>query len=270
MWRTIVAVAAFMGASSASAIDINVTLDNDGQNPAGDPNGNRLLAIAEAAAAYWERVLPGSSPFGTSTFSVEISYNADDLSSEDTLAHNTGGDIEVRPVPNGSGWFYDDTPGAVLDDGYDFTSNGSNDAANFRGRYLFGTLTSAERNDWFINPQTITGTLEVGFHGVAPSGSPMDGLIDLFSTVIHEIGHEIGINSGNDDFYPFYNGHVGLGGSGASAGVDAFGTGHIEPRGVLMCQSCERQNVRRLPTATDVLAIASAQDPFGGSVTPDL
>lgn len=59
----------------APGIDIVIQLQNEGKNPAYDPNGACLSSILNAAARMWEDVLPGEG-----TYEIDVFY--DDL---DTL-----------------------------------------------------------------------------------------------------------------------------------------------------------------------------------------
>ncbi len=81
---------------------------------------------------------------------------------------------------------------------------------------------------------------------------------DLLSTIVHEIGHVLGVNVEPGDFNIDPQ-HIG----GVQDVLVLENNGHLGGNattpGFLMCDSCGTIGVRRLPTATDVLVIAEDQ-----------
>ena len=86
----------------------------------------------------------------------------------------------------------------------------------------------------------------------SPDGAADD--YDLLSTVLHEIGHALGIRDpavGSDDYFP-HAPHVG----GRSITIKGDHESHLANRAALMCKSCGASGMRRLPSAIDILAAA--------------
>jgi len=237
----------------AAAIDIVIQLGDEGENPSYDPNGTRLKAIFNAAAAYWEDYLPASK-----TYEVDIFWSASEFEGEaGVLARwnfQFGGDnnIRVNPNPGSGSWFLDPTP---LDNSeFDFETRdrviGSTNPWEYRGgTWLYGDVTSGEQSSWFgDSPHDL---LEIGYRGRAFSAT-LRNQFDLLSTVIHELGHELGVNDtggpwrANPAFLP----------SGSAVILENDDGGHVAARTALMCGGCGRMGTRRLPSAIDIMAVA--------------
>jgi hypothetical protein len=90
----------------ADAINIVLVWDDLDENPTIDPDGTRLMAIAEAAAARWERLIPSAG-----THIVDVSWS--DLG-EDQLGlwkfDPFGNNNVYFDSSTGSDWFIDATP----------------------------------------------------------------------------------------------------------------------------------------------------------------
>ena len=237
-WCLAVALFCALAPSRSAALNINIELQDHGNNPAFDPDGTRLRDYFNVAANYWERLI-----IGGTTHTVDVSW--DPLGGslgfwEPTI--NPFGDNDIRIEPN-LNWFLDPTP--YGNEEFDF-SNGANFSE--QGQSFYRDLTPAERNDWFSedNPPDL---LEVGYRGEALLGSDASGKYDLLSTIIHELGHDLGIN-GNRTF----SGDFSL--LGVPGDVDAVDDdGHLAARYSLMCESCGATSLRRLPSALDVLVV---------------
>ena len=83
--------------------------------------------------------------------------------------------------------------------------------------------------------------------------------VDLLSTVVHEIGHVLGLSGFEPGEYNIYPHHVG---GLQDVLVLEGGGGHLSGHGTvpfLMCEGCGVVGVRRFATATDVLVIAEDQ-----------
>jgi T5SS/PEP-CTERM-associated repeat protein len=238
------------GPAAAIDIEFEYTTDFGGdESPAWDSSGAILTSHFNAAVAIWERLLPGP---GSYEFDFQWDDDIDDPDDDDlTLGLTTDRDpidlfIEINPnVP----WYIDSTP----DDNHEFE--------------LKQTLFSQpDHSPYFLNA-TPPSALEVGYCGKGipifkngigqPDVNAATG-VDLLSTVIHEIGHALGIDSeGLLTLFNIYPHHL------AGGEVYLLGDGsHLPGRGevpFLMCKSCAEEGVRSLPSATDILALAQDQ-----------
>ncbi|MEX2169584.1 MAG: autotransporter-associated beta strand repeat-containing protein [Pirellulales bacterium] len=248
---------------TAHAITINIEYTDEGdepphdENPSWDPSGVILKAHFQRAKQIWESLLLGNEEY---TFDFHWDDDIDGLGLTTDSAFDTF--IEINPNYN---WFADPTP--ENDDEFDVTN----------GQTLFGDLSLA--NQSYFPGTAPPGALEVGFRGTGLAIYPNSAIAtdsdsgvagvnasngyDLLSTVVHEIGHVLGIGAdilGEPGEFNIYPHHVG-------GLVDVLvqedeGGGHLAGHGVvpfLMCESCGAAGVRRFPTATDVLVIAEDQ-----------
>ena len=244
-----------------SAINISTVYSTDftgDEAPSWDSNGAILTAHFNAAVDIWERLI--TSP---ENYQFDFQWDDDitglglttDLQPIDTW-------IEINPTRQ---WWIDTTPA----DNVEF--NFPNQAAPNPAQTLFNQLSAGNQSTFFPGTPP-PGTLEVGFRGVGQSGfanapgqpnADANTGFDLLSTVVHEIGHVLGIGAdllGEPGEFNIFPHHVG----GLSDVLVAEDTdsGHLGGDGVvpfLMCQGCGAPAVRRLPTATDVLVIAEDQ-----------
>ena len=244
----------------ASAISISIVYSTDfggDESPSWDPNGTILKRHFNAAVAIWEALLPGPG-------SYEFDFQWDNDISGLGLTTDAGFIdvfIEINPTFN---WYADPTPG----DNVEFTPG-------FQTLYsdLSGTTPST------IFPGTAPpGTLEVGFRGggivanisdtgqVDGGGNPINAFtgFDMMSTVMHEIGHVLGIGAdpgGEPGEFSIDPQHVG--GVIDVLVLEDNDNDHLGGNGTppfLMCRACGGgTGVRRFPTATDVLVIAEDQ-----------
>ena len=235
---------------SAWGISIVLNLDDEGENPSFDPTGQKLLAIFQAAAAIWEDALPQSG-----SYEVDIAWSTSDAAFDDpedtTLGvwyldlFDTYNNIYIHANEN---WFIDPTP---LDHSeFNFADQVRSSNSFLGGQWLYRDLEASEKLAWFDgSPPPL---LEVGYRGDAIS-SALEDKLDLLSTVIHELGHELGINGDvlqgdwtiAPNFLP----------TGSAAVI--YDGGHAAPRSTLMCEGCGLAGVRRLPSAADILAVAA-------------
>ena len=248
--------------STTYALDIIPQLQDEGENPSYDPDGSRLLAVFNAAAQIWERLLP----FDSNEYEIDVSWG--DLD-DGTLGLHTfqfGGDNNIRidPSPRQSdgdvlNWFIDASP--LNHSEFNF-NNPSPANPNSQGMTLYRDLSSSQQSDWFYGnapPQV----LEVGYRGAAIGTLPAEGstagsqgTVDMLSVVLHEIGHELGINSGDiEDGWEFEPEHVLNIPNVNIDETDGDGGGHFKASMTLM-NPVSPSGTRILPTAADVLAIA--------------
>ncbi len=244
------------GAAPTHAITINMNFDPGSDSPAFDPGGTMLQALADDAASIWEDIFED-------TQVIDITYRYDSIGG---LANGTANSVSGgRPVTgtinvdsdNVRTWFFDTTP---LD----------NSEYNFN-QVLYRDLTSTQQSAWYNS--TPPDLLEVSFRGTADAAAPAAARngFDMFSTLVHEIGHVLGLShsqmaqpetvgEGDFDFDVSSTFNAGNFFAIEAAGTDPSDVNdwaHIAAQS-LMCNGCAATGLRRMPAATDVFAIASA------------
>jgi hypothetical protein len=247
-------VCGVLNSNRGLAIDIVVVWDDLDENPSFDPNGTGLMAVAEAAAQIWERLIP--SP-GTHTVDVSWSF----------LDAPAIGYWKLDPLGNNniyfdsdSQWFIDPTPSE--NEEYDFSSPFA--FSSGQGSFLYGTTPGAA--DWFdrTNPPA---SLEIGYVGSAKNTAPAaaQNNFDLLSVVLHELGHDLGV--GGDILsgrYPIYPAHISglrdvevveLNLDNPDGETYEEEHGHVAPPMALMSPGTS-SGERILPSAMDVLVAA--------------
>ncbi len=238
----------------AHAITINMVYTDEGdplphpENPAWDPGGSILKQHFQAAKSIWETLLPGPGNY-------EFDFHWDDDISGlglTTLAEPFDTFIEINPTVQ---WYIDPTP----------TDNTEYSVAT--AQTLYSGLTGLQQQTYFPGTPP-PDALEVGYWGSGQpgfaniTGQPVVNAItglDLLSTVVHEIGHVLGIAETEPGEYNIASLHVG----GITGVLVKEGDGgHLAGMGevqFLMCENCGVPGRRRFPTATDVLVIAEDQ-----------
>ncbi|WP_428390009.1 hypothetical protein [Mucisphaera sp.] len=244
----LLAAALLASAGTASGLNINLTFDaGASDNPASDPAAAELISMMQWAANYWEDIIEDSGTLNIRYFWTDL----DDNVLGDHLNTGTSGgkptDARIRldtTLSNGNArlWYYDQTPG----------NNSEFDIE----QTLYRDLTGTQQANWFNGAPQL---FEVGYRGDARSTAPAAARngFDLLSTVIHELGHAVGL-TGNVSSGEYADGDYDVPTSltnGITTGIE--GDFHVEAQTALMCGGCGASGVRRLPTATDVLAAAT-------------
>jgi len=248
-------------ASPALAININLTYDTAGQAgsvPVGDADGSRLMAICQTAADYWEDIIEDSG-----TLNLQVRYDNGIGGIGKWTEASTGGESGGRPISGiihfkgTTNWYYDPTPNNHSE--YDMRQT------------LVRDLSVTKRNATFDNNPPLE--LEVDYMGLAFDTAPVLARTntDLYSVVLHEMCHALGMSGqlstcvaettdGDYDVSPtLANGAV------FSVDVNTTGGRHI------ICDECLMDTgigpgKRRLPSATDVLALTTCPNPAWTSI----
>ncbi len=240
-----------LSSSPARALDINLSFNSGASAaPSFDPTGAQLSAVFDAAASFWEDYIHDTHTVDVEFYYTDLSDTFGTLATHENLGTSGGKptasririDTELDGVEQL--WFFDPTP---FDHGeYDLQQT------------LYRDLSGLQQTQWFNGaPPSL---LEVGYRGHTVLGAPADAVngFDILSTLIHELGHAVGLTvnvaSGEyaDGDYDVPPGFVG----GATMGI--VGDFHLDAHTSLMCGGCGATGLRRLPTATDVLAVATA------------
>jgi hypothetical protein len=229
----------------AEALNITFTYD-EREKPSFDPTGAELRRVAAHAAAIWESYILDDddhhfdlswSNLGGGTLGQH----------EDYLGFATNNILIDTKDTNGNlrNWFFDPTPF-------------SNEEFGTMNSTLVKDMDPVAVDEGFAGQVPLN--LETGFNGFSSSGSPAHGRIDLLSILMHEIGHQLGINySFNDDAYNFHPNTVG----GRSLAVWEAPGYELNLDTVLMTDwpnLSDPRSERRLPSATDILAMHGESD----------
>jgi hypothetical protein len=216
----------------ASAINISVVYSTDtfgDESPSWDPNGAILTAHFNAAVDIWEELIPSPG-----NYEFDFQWD-DDISGLGLTTDLQPIDTWIEINPN-QPWWIDTTPA----DNVEFNLTGA--------QTLFNQLSAANQSTIFPGT-TPPGTLEVGFRGTglaafgnAPGqpGVNANSGFDLLSTVVHEIGHVLGIGAdllGEPGEFNIFPQHVG--GLSDVLVLEDDDSGHLGGDGAvpfLMCQ----------------------------------
>ena len=134
---------------------------------------------------------------------------------------------------------------------------------------LWGDLSANQQNDWYNNfGAGVPDNFEAGFTGDAPAGGVADGITDMLSVVLHEVGHALGMSAANtttqsettDGDYDYdanwvFDQPLAVE-TANNADDDNLNIAHTESTFSLMTPSIPTGR-RRLPSHTDLFAMAS-------------
>lgn len=268
--------AALFAGSLAPTHALNIVVNFDAglsDAPTYDPAGTDLIAIMEAAAETWESIILDA---GTVTIDFYYETGTGGLANASLITTDAGGrpltgrirfdtDVSTGLLPNRT-WFFDDTP--KTDEHWDMISK------------TYRDLDPAEQAARF-NPSDIPpDELEVSYRGELKPTAPAEaqGNFDIYTSALHEIGHVLGmagvyadpadteietqaVFTGGNDFAALLRTDPSDG--SIELGHFAWTNSDNNP---LMCGSCAETDARRLPTAQDIICVASR----GGWNTIDL
>jgi uncharacterized protein (AIM24 family) len=250
--------------SQAPAINIITNYNAAGAgavNPTFDLGATQLDAIFNAVEAYYEDIFEDGGHTLTINFWYadltggllgDHDYISADLNNRENVANiqidtnvNTGGALRS--------YFYDNTP--TLNEEFNMTQT------------LWRDIGATNQSDWYNFALPVPDTFEVGFTGTATSGLAV-GNIDMFSLVLHEVGHALGMSGASpatqaeasiDQDYDF-NPNFIFGATLAADTVDQPSDflGHLDGNNMLMFPSLGGAGTRKLPSHTDILAMAAS------------
>ncbi|MGD9126245.1 MAG: PEP-CTERM sorting domain-containing protein [Planctomycetia bacterium] len=233
------------------ALGINIVMNfNSGNSdyPAYDPDGSDLIALMGAVESYYEDIFENSG-----TLTVDFYYdNIDSLAVHNNTGtsggHPTSCRIRIDTTPN---WFLDPTP--LNNSEFNMVQTLAGDISDPGSRY----------------DGSVPDLLEYSYKGNTNGSDPDASGFDLFSVLLHEMGHGLGMTSATawwetfwDDDYDFSSSLVW----GNSMAADCYSSSNryhlAAATGMYPTTPSGR---RKLPSATDLFAIACAGD-WGGSI----
>lgn len=238
---------------------INIVLNFDAANsinPAGDAGAANLISLMQYVETYYQGIFEDSH-----TLTLTYRYaNAGEFSNAGTLADHTltaeGGSPwretagSIR-IDNSVTWYYDATPESSSE--YDMQQT------------LWRDLSAANQAAFFnVASGTVPATFEAGYEGTALTTAPSAARnnTDLLSVLLHEVGHALGMSSGNNatvtqtgdgdyDFNPAFVNGVNFG-----AQVPSGNIAHLAGTDMLLFPSIGT-GIRRLPSHADLFSMAS-------------
>jgi hypothetical protein len=244
-------------AAQASAINIVPVFNNvDNETPAFDLFNQGIQNLMDYAEGYYQDIIedPG--------YTLTLNFWYEDLQDNYLGLYNTvttsgglvtEGNIRIDTREGNGGafrdWYIDPFP--------------ATDTEFEMGKVLFEDLTGSQLGD-YINFGTAPDALEVGYRGSAVSGGAAHLKYDMLSTILHEVGHALGIRSGatqSDDGDYDINPIFAFGSTVAAeidTDEDGPDPGHMKPGTLLMCGGCGEANARRRPSHFDIMAMATS------------
>ena len=253
------------------AYGLNIILNFESSNSdafAADPGATELTRIMEFVEDYYEDVIHDSHTITINYWYTDIVTNNNTLANHSAVNSSGGRETEANiriDTTDGNGvprpWWYDPTP---------------EDSSEFNIQQTFwrdlSTGANGQRNDWYNNfgSSTIPDTFEAGYSGTAPVGSPARGQWDILTSTIHEVGHALGVNAStsetNDNDYDFDFASNFIFGqtlaveTDTAAGVENADPAHLENPNTLMAGGQAALGLRRLPSHTDLFAMAAGDN----------
>ena len=237
----------------AKALNIILVFNSGASDaPAYDPTGSGLTSMFQFAETFYQDVFEDS-------HTLTINYWYDALSAGTRGSHSfvsesgppwreTEANIKIA---TGRSWYIDPTPS----DNSEFNME----------QVLWRDLSATEKTNWFNYGANIPETFEAGFNGAAVPGGAADGLDDMLRTVIHEVGHALGMSGsatstknevnpdGDYDFNPDF-----IFGRSLATEDDGTDIAHLANNEALMCGGCAQTSYRALPSHADLFTMASS------------
>ena len=247
--RLLLAACFLMTSGKSLAINITIRLEDHGHNPAFDPDGQILLSLFEAAATHWESQITGIE----SDHAVDVWWEPLEGTEFGRWEQNINpfGNNDIRISPN-KDWFLDPTP--LTHEEFDFSSRPGVPNFDNQGQPLVRDLSNGQRNATFSGNDAPPDLLEVGFRGIAIPGTEASGRHDALTVILHELGHDMGVNETEI-------GDFELSGVAGDVGAEAAEGGHLAaPFSLMQPHSASNSSKRILPSVLDVLAAASANE----------
>lgn len=303
--KTPLALLALAGISPVAALDITLTpvpdtdptFGSEVTTHADDPGNLHFDRILRAAADYWERVIPEDHDLEVFYYysNARLQQNRNSIAHASPIATDpTQGRItqgRVRVTANESSLIDADADGVIDDlfidlndplDWYFDPTPAFHEEFDLQPT-LNQSLDAATRTTIFGFNGTFPSALEINYQGTTIPGAPAEAAnnFDLYSTLLHELGHLLGMSSGTaPDGSVIYTAAFNEAGTDLSFDPDpslcngwsniGFATrittngnidhSHVACPGCLMNTSGGRGR-RRLPTTSDYLALSSAPNP---------
>ena len=259
-WSTVVslAVACLLAAPAAAINIVPVFNAADNETPAFDLFNGGIQDLFDYAETYYQDI------FEDPGYTLTVNFWYEDLQDNDLGLFNPVTEVGHRlteanvridtRVGNGGAfrdWYIDATPAS--DSEFEMEKN----------LWIDGSPTTTG----FVAPANTPNSFEVGYRGAAPFGSPAHNQFDMLSTILHELGHALGIRAGADhenadgdyDMNPDF-----LFGVAVAARVDGPfldpDPSHVASDTMLMCGECALTSWRRRPSHADLFAIATSSD----------
>ena len=256
--------------SPVAAIDIVLEFNSAQSDfPSFDPTGARFQALFEHAEALYEDVFQDT----TTNTTLTLNYWYENLSGSTigfhTLQNQTtvGGTLPNRQIEgtiridtrNTEGvehtWFIDPTP--TDDSEFNMQQELWRDASSYSMSDLFND--ESEGN--------IPGTFETAFSGPAVTGGAADGVRDMLTLILHEMGHALGMSSANagtiaetpDNDYDFNPDFI-RGQTLAVETADGGNVAHLDTSGNFLMDPGIPIGRRRRPSHPDLFAMAAGHN----------